>query len=122
MSHTALAQQVESAQFSSHERKDGLLFIAQIHHRPFPTLLVQHQVNDGQLQRVQVLDLVHLYPVIFLIGCPLIIICFKKRIAPHRLVSHDEQILEVNELIVALILFIASGNGHALQKPVDANL
>ena len=78
------------------------------------------EVDDGQLQGVQVLHLIDLYPAVFLIG----ILGFLTPLANSReaVVRHDEQVLKINQVVFALILFVLLGDGHLVEQLPDSDL
>ena len=114
----ALFQHGEGVCLSTHKRKDGLLRITQIHHR---RIIIRKQVDDGQLQRVQVLHLVYLQP---FISAPwfhrpwLCLFCLmRRRISHHqRVVSPQQQVLEIQQVVLLLIQLVLPRRIQALQQ------
>ena len=111
---TALPQLLKRAHLRSHERKDSLLFITQIHHRYGDTVIIGlcQQIDDGQLERIKVLYLIHLYPRISMYHQFLLSV-------GKGIISKDKQIFKVEQQIFLLILFIMAGKRHLPQRTHD---
>ena len=56
----AFPQHVERIEFGTHKGENGLLFIAEKHHRSI--IVGRYRIDDSQLQKVQILHLVYLDP------------------------------------------------------------
>ena len=68
-------------------------------------------VNDGQLQRIEILHHIHLYPGI---ATELL-----SAILRQAVVGQEEQILEVDHLVFELVTFILPGDPHLLKGAED---
>ena len=97
----------ERVELGSHKGEDGLLLVAQIHHRE--VVLGRELVYDGQLHTIKILHLIHLYPVITL-ACGVLLI---------YLIRAQEQVLKVEHIVFALVTFILSGIKYLPKQRVQ---
>ena len=102
----ALFQLFERTHACAHEREYGLLLIAEIHHRG--CIVGSEIVDQPQLQRVEVLHLVNLYPVIG--GESAFWSC------AHGIIGENQQVFEVYQMIVFLVFGILPCHGHLPEQ------
>ena len=99
------SQPLDAVELGSHKGEDGLLLIAEIHHRCSGG---RKQVDETQLQGIQVLHLVHLHPPIagILVG----------GVVLQDVEGEDEQVLKIEQVMVGLVFLIAVGQAEFLQR------
>ena len=107
VSCTAVTQKFERRRLRSHERKDALLRVTQVDHAPLLPLVIGSQgINERQLQRIKVLNFIHLNPPI------------AWQLVAMR-IGKQENILEIHQSVVALIALILVGKLHLLQQSIN---
>ena len=107
VSCTAVTQKFERRRLRSHERKDALLRVTQVDHAPLLPLVIGCQgINERQLQRIKILNFIHLNPPI------------AWQLVAMR-IGKQENILEIHQSVVALIALILVGKLHLLQQSIN---
>ena len=101
-------QERQRLHFRSHEREDGLLLVAQVHHCRL--VVRRQQVDDGKLHGVEVLHLVHLYPRITS-AC---------RVGTVDVVGAEQQVLEVQQMVVRFVAGVTAGVIHLPEQHTDS--
>ena len=102
---TTLPQCVQRTHLGTHERKDGLLLVTQIHHGV--EVATCKSVDKCQLQRIEVLHLINLYPVI-----PLQLMLV---VSPQRIVGKHQQVLKIQQLVLFFVCHIMPRLLHLFQ-------
>ena len=112
MSLATLPQGVQCAHFGTHERKNSLLLVTQIHHGV--EVATCKTIDKCQLQRVEVLHLINLYPVI-----PLQLMLV---VGPQRIVGKHQQVLKIQQLVLFFVCHIMPRLLHLFQQGTNITL
>ena len=104
MAPATVFQLLDNFHFGPHERENGLLVISQIDHCG---LLIGEQIDDAHLQRVEILHLVDLNPFVARVGVQTVVAQYVE--------GDDQQVLEVEQMMVALVFLVFEGELHFSQ-------
>ena len=99
----AAEQCLKGLHLCAHKRENGLLVVAQIHHRE-SLIGGREAVDDGNLQGVEVLNFVHLNPVVL------------SQLPFRQLINPEQQVLEIEQVVLPFVVGISLCRPHHLHQ------